>query len=99
MRTHATRSIRQLLRDNPDGLDVGTIANALDREPGNVRSRLKDMPDAYIDRYDGPRRGQYTAIWCVVTPPDNCPHPEKSVVAVHKSGRAHSGETTQTNCS
>ena len=45
MRTYATKSIRQLLRDNPDGLDVGTIANYLDREPTSIRKRLKEMTD------------------------------------------------------
>ena len=76
MRTSATKSLRQLLRDNPDGLDIGTIANRLDREPDNIRRRLKEMPDAYIVRWEK-TKGNYAAIWCVVTPPENCPHPTK----------------------
>lgn len=74
MRTHATQTIRTLLRAHPDGLDVGTIANALDREPGAIRARLKVMPDVYIDRWEKTRRN-YIAIWCIVTPPNNCPRP------------------------
>lgn len=85
MRTYATKTIRQLLRDNPDGLDVGTIANYVDREPHSVRGRLKEMPDAYIDRWEKRPGGAYVAIWCVVTPPDHCPHPTKQVVAVRAS--------------
>ena len=78
MRTYATKSIRQLLRDNPDGLDAGTIANYVRREVGNVRTRLKEMPDVYIDRWE--KHGSaYTAIWCVVVPPEDCP----------QIGRAH----------
>ena len=77
MRTNATKSLRQLLRDNPDGLDIGTIANRLDREPDNIRRRLKEMPDAYIDRWEKRPSGPYAAIWCVITPPENCPHPTK----------------------
>ena len=92
MRTYATKSIRQLLRDNPDGLDVGTIANYVDREPGNVRTRLKEMPDVYIDRWER-RNNTYTAIWCVVVPPDDCPHPARKVVADRSRGRQDSYET------
>ena len=75
MRTNATRSIRELLRSNPDGLDVGTIANNMDREPHNISTRLKTMPDAYIDRWVRKRGCPPMAIWCVVVPPENCPKP------------------------
>lgn len=77
MRTYATQLVRALLRGNPDGMDVGTIANTLDREPNGIRKVLITMPDAYIDRwthYGG--TGMPTAIWCVVVPPENCPRPD-----------------------
>ena len=77
MRTFATQSVRELLRANPDGMDVGTIANTLDREPGSIRKLLGTMPDAYIDRwatFGG--TGMPIAIWCVVVPPENCPRPD-----------------------
>lgn len=77
MRTFATQSVRQLLRDNEDGMDVGTIANTLNREPGNIRKLLCAMPDAYIDRWTRfGGSGRPSAIWCVVVPPENCPPPE-----------------------
>ena len=76
MRTNTTKSLRQLLRENPDGLDIGTIANRLDREPENIRKRLKEMPDVYIDRWEK-TRGNYASIWCIVVPPDHCPRPTK----------------------
>lgn len=76
MRTNATHSIRSLLRANPDGLDIGTIANHLDREPNNIRNRLRDMPDTYIDRWVRQNGNPPMAIWCVVVPPENCPPPE-----------------------
>lgn len=92
MRTYATKSIRQLLRDNPDGLDVGTIANYLDREPTSIRKRLKEMPDVYIDRWE--KHGSaYTSVWCAVVPPDDCPHPARKVVAVRSRGREDTYET------
>ena len=76
MRTFATAEVRQLLRDNPDGVDVGTIANRVDREPSNIRKLLSTMPDAYIDRWVRQNGNPPTAIWCVVVPPENCPKPE-----------------------
>lgn len=77
MRTYATAAVRQLLRDNPDGMDVGTIANNVDREPSNIRALLSKMPDAYIDRWTRfGGKGMPSAIWCVVIPPENCPRPE-----------------------
>jgi hypothetical protein len=51
MRTNTTPSLRTLLKANPDGLDVGTIANYLEREPSNIRKLLATMPDTYIDRW------------------------------------------------
>jgi len=76
MRTFATAEVRQLLRDNPDGVDVGTIANRVDREPSNIRKLLSTMPDAYIDRWVRQNGNPPMAIWCVVVPPENCPKPE-----------------------
>lgn len=87
MRTYATKHIRQLLREHPDGLTLKTIAERVDRAEGTVRQLLSSMPDTYIDRWDGPTRGQYAAVWCVVVPPDNCPHPTGRVVAVRSSRR------------
>jgi hypothetical protein len=77
MRTYATQSLRTLLRNNPDGMDVQTMAHYLDLEVPSVRKRLVEMPDAYIDRwmYHG-KKGMPSAIWCVVVPPENCPRPD-----------------------
>ena len=80
MRTNSTQSLRTLLRASPDGLDVGTIANTLEREPSNIRKLLAGMPDAYIDRWVRQRGNPPTAIWCVIVPPDNCPRPNKRSV-------------------
>lgn len=76
MRTNTTISLRTLLIDNPDGLDVGTIANRLEREPSNIRKLLSAMPDTYIDRWVRKNGNPPIAIWCVVVPPENCPRPE-----------------------
>jgi len=70
--------VRRVLRDNPDGLTVEQIV-ALIAAPNNTINRLlKNMPDAYIDRWQ--RRGvknYMSAVWCVVVPPENCPRPNR----------------------
>jgi hypothetical protein len=76
MRTNATPSLRTLLKANPDGLDVGTMANYLEREPSNIRKLLATMPDTYIDRWVRQNGNPPMAIWCIVVPPENCPPPE-----------------------
>lgn len=71
--------IRELLRQHPDGLTTTDIAA---RVPGvatarTARKALTAMPDAYIDRWAKKpnTRGQFMAVWCVVTPPPHCPYP------------------------
>lgn len=79
--------IRELLRAHPDGMTHCQIAKAFGiRDMNQPRIALKGMPDAYIDRWvEAVRYGTaygtkpgvagYEAVWCVVTPPENCPHP------------------------
>lgn len=77
MRTNATQTIRALLRAHPDGLSTTEVAGRVNRNAGNMGKLLRSMPDAYVDRWIGPVRGQYTAVWCVVVPPADCPHPRR----------------------
>lgn len=70
-------AIRKLIKENQDGLSADQIAANLKILPRTTRKSLSFMPDAYIDRWEGPTQGQYTAIWCVVDVPENCPHPKK----------------------
>ena len=68
--------IRQLLRDNPDGLTVNDISFAIEVGPDSVHTSLRHMPDAYIDRWiRQPRRGAPMAVWCVVEVTPDCPKP------------------------
>lgn len=72
--------LRALLREHADGLTVAQLAVQLrlkvkDMRPNSIQTSLATMPDAYIDRWEGPNRGQYAAVWCVVVPPENCPKP------------------------
>lgn len=79
MRKSTHPAIRELLRAHPDGLtttEIALLVPAL-RDNKAAAKALHTMPDAYIDRwYLRPgSRAQYTAVWCVVVPPPNCPYP------------------------
>jgi hypothetical protein len=72
------KEVRQALRDNPDGLRVAEIVVATGAPENTVNRLLRNMPDAYIDRWV--HRGtqkHLSAIWCVVVPPPDCPKPER----------------------
>lgn len=73
-------AIRELLRKHPDGLTNEQIRIGIGQEgmrQATMLRTLQGMPDAYVDRWrrDIGARGQFTAIWCVVVPPTNCPYP------------------------
>jgi hypothetical protein len=76
LRLAVIESIRVSLRGVPDGMTLSDLSALLDRPESNVRKVLKAMPDTYIDRWEKAPRGQYKAVWCVVTPPPDCPRPE-----------------------
>lgn len=76
MRTGLAKRLRALLREHHDGLSVPAMASMVSADVESVRRRLKEMPDAYIDRWQK-SPGNYVAIWCVVVPPPNCPRPER----------------------
>ena len=80
MRKSNHHNIRAILREQADGLTVEQLVQQLrlmvkDVSGNSIRNSLAVMPDAYIDRWEGPNRGQYAAVWAVVVPPENCPHP------------------------
>lgn len=67
-------AIRMLLQQYHDGLTNSEIAERLDKNASHIKRALLGMSDAYIDRWTT-RRKQWTAVWCVVVPPQNCPKP------------------------
>ena len=68
--------IRFLLRQNDDGLTASQVSTHINSKPDTVRNALKNMADTYIDRWIY-LRGMYTAVWCIVIPPEDCPKPER----------------------
>lgn len=68
--------IRALLKEWPgDGLTIPEISKRLNVRKDTITNCLKNMPDVYIDRWDGPVRGQWVAVWMAVEVPENCPRP------------------------
>lgn len=70
-------AVRMALQKYPDGLTSSEIAERTEKDRTAINRSLLAMPDAYIDRWVSFRehKGQWTAIWCVVVPPQNCPKP------------------------
>lgn len=77
MKTPHHPRIRLLLREYPEGMTSTQIGDRLGVKYGTVRRALDAMPDVYIDRWvlEPGSRGQFLAVWCVIVPPRNCPHP------------------------
>ncbi len=75
MKIDQRAAIRSLLRGSEDGLSTAEICSKLNIEQSAARKAMLSMPDCYIDRW-AKNKGPYFAIWCVVTPPENCPHPK-----------------------
>jgi hypothetical protein len=72
--------VRKALRESEDGLTARQITDHVKVDIDSLSRILQKMPDVYIDRWATPIRGQYSAVWCVVIPPENCPHPVNSEV-------------------
>lgn len=78
MRRDVMGDLRRILRAHPDGLTIKQLCGIAGMSDSRYILRaLKSMPDVYIDRWDGPHRGQFSAVWCVVEVPADCPHPTK----------------------
>jgi len=68
--------VRATLRAYPDGMTPNELADELDLPYRSVQYALHCMDDAYIDRWTRPKDGKsYSAVWCVVEVPENCPRP------------------------
>jgi hypothetical protein len=68
-------TIRELLSASEDGLTVNEIANHFGATQKTICKTLKTVYGVYIDRWSGPTKGQYIAIYMCVETPENAPHP------------------------
>lgn len=74
MKSHHDR-IRDALRLSDDGLTAWEIQQVTGISTATLSRSLRSCFGVYIDRWEGPKRGQYTAVWCVVEVPENTPKP------------------------
>jgi hypothetical protein len=76
MKSHAPK-LRELLTLNLDGMTLDRMSDAVGiANTDTLRRCLEAMPDVYIDRWEGPYRGQWAAVYCVHLAPPNCPRPD-----------------------
>lgn len=72
-------AVRVYLRNHPEGATLREMMQHVESlhkvSDHTLRNVLGSMPDAYVDRWADPKRGQYQAIWCVVIAPPHCPYP------------------------
>lgn len=78
MRAQLPPLIRKILREEEDGTTVAELADRLGAKKVSIASALARMPDTYIDRWtEAGQSRPYEAIWCIVTPPEDCPKPTR----------------------
>jgi hypothetical protein len=78
MRKSNHHAIRMVLQKYPDGLTLTEIIERIEKDRSAVTRALKEMPDAYIDRwmpYKGSGPSPWQPVWCVIVAPENCPKP------------------------
>jgi hypothetical protein len=68
--------IRELLLRSRDGLTVNEIAEHFGATYKTICITLKTVYGVYIDRWTGPNRGQYTAVYVCAKVPEDAPHPK-----------------------
>lgn len=87
-----TNQLRAILRSHPEGLPVTALMDMTNvTHRSNMNRRLHDMPDTYIDRWEEHNK-TIRAVWCIVVPPDDCPHPKRDMVAFRQSRRKAVGQ-------
>jgi hypothetical protein len=77
MRVSQHNEIRRVLLTANDGMTALEIAKILGREYRGVQRAMRSVWGVHIDRWQGPVRGQFSAVYvCDPVPPD-APHPTK----------------------
>jgi hypothetical protein len=97
MKYERQKQVREALRAAPDGMTVKDLMEVVPTDRSHIQKILKVMPDAYIDRWiKWPMA--YEAVWCVVTPPENCPKPTKEKKPKLSRGRPRKNNAAPENC-
>ena len=75
-------TIRNVLKNNPDGLTAKQIYSMTNINRDSITKALRAMPDVYIDRWLGAKQGareEAVWIWCFLETPEDCPKPERKI--------------------
>ena len=70
------QAIRNLLLGARDGLTVDDIADHFACNPNTLYNTMPAVWGVYIDRWIGPNRGQYRAVYVCIEVPPNTPRPK-----------------------
>ena len=76
MRKSAHHTLRELLRNHPDGLTVKQMCAITNMLESPTRRTLKCMPDVYRDRWVIGSGTRPSAVFIAVHVPDDCPPPD-----------------------
>jgi hypothetical protein len=68
--------IRELLLASEDGLTINEMAAHFECDLNTLYNTMQQVWGVYIDRWAGPKRGQFTAVYMCVEVPENSPHPK-----------------------
>ena len=72
-------TIRELLKQHPDGLKSSDISKLTGIDNRSINKSLESVFGVYIDRWEKTTyRNTLAAIWVVVDVPENCPKPENT---------------------
>jgi biotin operon repressor len=69
------QAIREVLLESEDGMTLQEIADKLGCGYKSIQKTIKVIWGVYIDRWMGPNRGQYEAVYMCVEIPENAPRP------------------------
>jgi len=75
MKKSRHQAIRELLLTSEDGLTVNEIADHFSATPATICKTIKTVYGVYIDRWTGPNRGQYSAVYMCADIPEDAPQP------------------------
>ena len=83
MRPHHDK-IRACLGNSPDGMSIAELGGCTQIKSDTVRRSIKTCFGVYIDRYDGPIRGQWRAVYMLADVPQDAPIPERKREKTHE---------------
>ena len=78
MTVNRQQAIRALLQASDDGMTIDEIATTLKINAPNLYTQMPTVFGVYIDRWNAPKRGQFTAVYMCIDTPEDAPHPRSA---------------------